>query len=100
MAVKLRMKRFGRRHRPFFRIVAADSRCPRDGNVIEKLGTYDPMEKNKAARVKLNTERIDYWLGQGAIPSDTVGKMLRKAGLVVSPRARKAAGKDAAQSAT
>ena len=62
MVVKLRLKRMGRRHRPFFRVVAADSRCPRDGNVIEELGFYDPIEKNKDARVKLNTERLDDWL--------------------------------------
>ena len=93
MAVKLRMKRMGRLHRPFFRLVAADTRCPRDGNVIEELGLYDPMEKNKAARITLKIERIDYWLSQGAIPSHTVRQMLLKAHMVVSPRARKAAAK-------
>ncbi len=90
MAVKLRLKRLGRRHRPFYRVVAADVRCPRGGNVIEELGTYDPMEKNKANRVKLDTERIEYWLSVGAQPTGTVRDMLLKAGLAVSSQARKA----------
>ena len=78
MAVRIRMKRLGRRHRPFFRICAVDSRRPRDGRVLEELGTYDPMIKNTDARAILNSERIDYWLGVGALPSDKVKVLIKK----------------------
>ncbi len=80
MAVRIRMKRLGRRHRPFFRICAVDSRRPRDGRVLEELGTYDPMIKNTDARAILNSERIDYWLGVGALPSDKVKVLIKKYG--------------------
>ncbi len=69
MAVRIRMKKMGRRHRPFFRICAIDSRAPRDGRVIEELGHYDPMIKETDARASLNSERIDYWLGVGRNPA-------------------------------
>jgi small subunit ribosomal protein S16 len=62
MAVKLRMTRMGKRNRPFFRINAIDSRSPRDGKIIEKLGHYDPIEKDKSRQVVLNAERVKYWL--------------------------------------
>jgi len=81
MAVKLRMTRMGRRHRPFFRINAIESRAPRDGRIIEKLGHYDPIEKDKSKQVVLNTERIKYWLDKGAIPSDTVSQILLQEGI-------------------
>jgi small subunit ribosomal protein S16 len=81
MAVKLRMTRMGRRNRPYFRINAIDSRTPRDGKIIEKLGNYDPIEKDKSKQVVLNAERIKYWLDNGAIPSDTVAELLRKQGI-------------------
>ncbi|MHC4865692.1 MAG: 30S ribosomal protein S16 [Planctomycetota bacterium] len=81
MAVKLRMTRMGRRHRPFFRINAIESRAPRDGRIIEKLGHYDPIEKDPAKQIVLNRERIEYWLGQGAVPSDTVSQILLRAGI-------------------
>jgi small subunit ribosomal protein S16 len=71
----------GRRHRPFFRINVVDSRTPRDGNVIEKLGHVDPIEKDKAKQIVLNRERAEYWLGKGAIPSDTVSEILLKSGI-------------------
>lgn len=80
MAVKIRMKRMGRKHRPFFRICATDSRSPRDGRVIEELGTYDPMILDTDARVLLNGERVDYWLGVGAKPSDRVRVLIKKYG--------------------
>ena len=60
------MKRLGRKHRPFFRICVMDSRSPRDGKAIEELGFYDPMVRVKKDRVKLNLERVDYWIGVGA----------------------------------
>jgi small subunit ribosomal protein S16 len=75
--VRLRMTRMGRKKRPFYRIVAADSRSPRDGRNIETLGWYDPM--TKPSGLKLDIERVDYWLGQGASPSDTVGRLIQRA---------------------
>jgi small subunit ribosomal protein S16 len=78
VAVRIRMKRMGRKHRPYFRIVAIDSRQPRDGRVIEELGTYDPMVKNTDERVTLRPDRIKYWMGVGALPSEKVGVLLRK----------------------
>ena len=81
MAVKLRMTRIGRRHRPFFRINAIDSRAPRDGKILEKLGHYDPIEKDKDKQIVLNTERVQYWLDNGAVPSDTVSQILLRKGI-------------------
>jgi small subunit ribosomal protein S16 len=82
MAMKIRLARGGSKKRPFYRIVAADSRMPRDGRFIEKLGTYDPLQpKDSEQRVKMNAERIQYWIGQGAQPTDRVARMLEVAGL-------------------
>jgi small subunit ribosomal protein S16 len=72
------MKQMGRKHRPYYRIVAIDHRQPRDGRVIEELGSYDPMVKNTDERVKLNLERVDYWTGVGALPSDNVAVLVKK----------------------
>jgi small subunit ribosomal protein S16 len=80
MAVRLRMKKMGRKHQPFFRVVAVDQRAARDGKVIEYLGHYDPMVKETDARAKLEAERIDYWLSVGAQPSDKVGVLIKKYG--------------------
>ncbi|MEX2114544.1 MAG: 30S ribosomal protein S16 [Pirellulales bacterium] len=80
MAVKIRMKKMGRKHRPFFRICAIDGRNPRDGRVLEELGTYDPMVNEVDARALLKGERIDYWLGVGAQPSDKVKILIKKYG--------------------
>ncbi len=74
------MKKFGRKHRPFFRICAVDSRNPRDGRVLEELGSYDPLIPDTNARAQLNGERIDYWLGVGAQPSDKVRVLIKKYG--------------------
>lgn len=81
MAIKLRLMRMGRRHRPFFRINAVDARTPRDGKILEKLGHYDPIEKDPAKQVVLKRERVEYWLNKGAVPSDTVSQILLGAGL-------------------
>lgn len=81
MAVKLRLTRMGRKHRPFFRINAVESRTPRDGRIIEKLGHYDPLEKDPAKQVTLNRQRIEYWLNKGAIPTDTVSQILLRQGI-------------------
>ena len=78
MAVRIRMKMLGRKHRHFFRIVAIDSRQPRDGRIIEELGSYDPMVKNTDDRVRLNPDRIKYWLSVGAQPSEKVAVFLKK----------------------
>jgi len=83
MAVKLRLKRMGRRHRSFFRLSAMDSRSPRDGRVLEELGTYDPMNKNSDQQVKLVEDRIKHWLSVGAVPSETVASLLKKQGISV-----------------
>ena len=80
MAVRIRMKKLGRRHRPFFRICAMDVRTPRDGRAIEELGTYDPMVRDTDARAILKKERIDYWLSVGAQPSDKVKTLIKKYG--------------------
>ncbi len=90
MSVKLRLTRMGRRHRPFYRINATDSREARDGRVLEKLGHFDPLEKDAAKQVVLNKERAEYWLSHGAIPSDTVAQILQKHG-IHSKHAAKAA---------
>jgi small subunit ribosomal protein S16 len=73
----------GRRHHPVYRINAMDSRSPRDGRVIEELGHYDPMAKEEDKQLRLNSERIEYWLSQGAQPSDTVRDLLKRSGIVV-----------------
>ena len=80
MAVKLRLKRMGAKKSPFYRIVAADSRMPRDGRFIEQLGTYDPRQN--PAKVSLKKEEILKWLGNGAQPSDTVKNILSKEGVI------------------
>ena len=80
MAVRIRMKKLGRKHRPFYRICAMDSRTPRDGRVLEELGTYDPMVPHEDARAILNGERIAYWLGVGAQPTEKVQVLIKKYG--------------------
>jgi small subunit ribosomal protein S16 len=76
MSVKIRLARSGAKKRPFYRIVAADGRAPRDGRFLERLGTYDPT-KNPSA-VVLNHARIDYWVGVGATPTETVARLLKR----------------------
>lgn len=80
MSVVIRMKRLGRKNRPFYRICATDIRSPRDGRIIEELGTYDPLVSETDARVQLNAERLDYWLSVGAKPSARVNVLIRKYG--------------------
>ncbi|MEQ6249113.1 30S ribosomal protein S16 [Sulfitobacter sp. HNIBRBA3233] len=82
MAMKIRLARGGSKKRPFYSIVAADSRMPRDGRFLEKLGTYAPLlPKDSEDRVKMNMERVQYWLDQGAQPTDRVQRMLEAAGV-------------------
>ena len=86
MSVSLRLSRGGSKKRPYYRIVAADIRSPRDGRYIERLGTYNPMkQKNDPERISLNVERIKYWLSVGAKPTDRVTKFLANEGLAKKP---------------
>ena len=80
MSVRIRMKKMGRSHQAFFRICAVDKRAPRDGRVLEELGTYDPRVHETDARAILNKERVDYWIGVGAQPSDNVAVLIKKYG--------------------
>lgn len=80
MAVKIRMKKMGRTHRPFFRVCAMDQRKPRDGRVIEELGYYDPMCPETDARAQLKADRIDYWLSVGAQPTEKCATLIKKYG--------------------
>jgi small subunit ribosomal protein S16 len=78
MAVALRLKRCGRPHRPFYRLEAIEKRNARGGRSLEVIGLYDPMVEDEQKKVKLKVDRIQYWLGQGARPSETVTSFLRK----------------------
>ena len=83
MAMKIRLARGGSKKRPFYRIVAADSRMPRDGRYIERLGTYNPLlPKDSDERVKMNLERIQYWMSEGAQVTDRVSRFLEAAGIL------------------
>jgi small subunit ribosomal protein S16 len=83
MSLKIRLTRAGAKKRPYYRIVVADSRSPRDGRFIEKVGTYDPMKpRDDAGRVVLETEKIQAWLAKGAQPTDRVLRFLDAAGLL------------------
>lgn len=79
MATKIRLKRMGAKKAPFYRIVVADSRAPRDGRFIDEIGTYDP--NRKPAVIDINAEKAQKWVGNGAQPSDTVKSLLKQAGL-------------------
>ena len=77
MAVKLRLKRMGSKAKPFYRIVAADARSPRDGKIIEKIGTYNPM--TEPSTIVLDKEKVEQWIKNGAKPTDTVKALIEKA---------------------
>ncbi len=82
MAVKIRLARGGAKKRPYYRVVVADERSPRDGAFIEKVGTYNPLlNKENGERVTFKSERIEYWLAQGAKPTDRVAKFIKAAGI-------------------
>lgn len=80
--VRIRLARHGAKKKPFYRIVVADKEHPRDGRFLENVGTYDPLQN--PAKVTLKAERIKYWMGQGAIPSDTVKSLFKKEGVFTS----------------
>ena len=85
MATTIRLARGGTKKRPFYRIVVTDSRSPRDGNFIEKLGTYNPLlAKDNQARIQYNAERIKHWIGTGAQVSETVARFLRADGVITA----------------
>ena len=89
MAVRIRLSRGGSKKRPFYRIVAADSRAPRDGRFIEKLGTYNPLlPQEHEQRLVVNTERVQYWLGIGAQPTERLEKLFSNLGLTKAPALR------------
>jgi small subunit ribosomal protein S16 len=86
MSLRIRLSRAGAKKRPFYRIVVADSRAPRDGRFIEKIGTFDPLvPKDSAERINLDTDRVNHWLGVGATPSDRVLRFLDEAGIRKRP---------------
>lgn len=110
MAVVLRMRRTGRKNLPCFRIIATDSRFPRDGRQLETLGHYDPLRKDPAIGIQLDLERVKHWISVGAIPSQIVASILRKRGITAgvkkrpdrqgrSAKTKKRSSKDAAQAA-
>jgi small subunit ribosomal protein S16 len=89
MGLKIRLARAGAKKRPYYHIVVADSRSPRDGRFIEKLGSYNPMlPAEHADRIRLQEERIRHWMGQGALATERVAKFLAKAGMIPMPVAR------------
>ena len=89
MSLRIRLSRGGAKKRPFYRIVIADSRSPRDGRFIEKIGTYNPMlQKENPARVSIDIDRAKHWLGVGALPSERVAKFLANVDLIKIPERR------------
>ncbi len=88
MAIKIRLARAGSKKRPFYHIVAADSRMPRDGRFLERVGSYNPLlPKDSEERVRVNVERVQHWLDQGAQPTDRISRFLESAG-VIAPKTR------------
>mmetsp|Transcript_22426 Transcript_22426/g.47377 ORF Transcript_22426/g.47377 Transcript_22426/m.47377 type:complete len:104 (-) Transcript_22426:230-541(-) len=89
MVVRLRLQRFGRKHSPFYRMVAANARAPRDGKFLEILGTYNPIANRDGMKeIRLKEDRLKYWLGVGAQPSDRVAWILGKFGILPPPPPR------------
>ncbi|MBL0731318.1 MAG: 30S ribosomal protein S16 [Desulfosarcina sp.] len=82
MSVKIRLARYGAKKKPFYRIVVADSECPRDGRFLESVGTYSPLQD--PAGVVLKADRVRYWMDNGAIPTDTVRSLLKKQNFFVA----------------
>lgn len=96
MSVRIRLSRGGSKKRPFYKIVAADQRAPRDGRFIERLGSYNPMlPQDHAERFTINEERVKYWLSNGAEPTERLAKMLGNLGLVSKPDLRSQPSKSA-----
>jgi len=81
LAVRIRLKRMGRKKRPYYRIGVFDSRAPRDGQAIEEIGVYHPIEKDESKQVTVNRERAEYWLSKGAKPTETVSSIFKRLGI-------------------
>ncbi|MSP81830.1 MAG: 30S ribosomal protein S16 [Alphaproteobacteria bacterium] len=87
MALKIRLMRVGAKKQPHYRIVVADSRSPRDGKFIERVGTYHPMlKRDDVKRVEFNEERVRHWMGVGALPTDRVARFLGRANIIPAPK--------------
>jgi small subunit ribosomal protein S16 len=98
MSVKIRLARAGAKKRPYYKIVAASSRSPRDGRFLERLGSYDPIRTSEdPSRLVLNEERIKHWLSVGALPTDRVARFLDKAGILPGATVHRGTGKRAAE---
>ena len=97
--VKIRLKRMGRRHRPFYRICVVDAREERDGRMIEDIGTYDPLKSDNKKKVALKAERAQYWLGVGAQPTEKAAALLRQVGLQLPKKTKKKPAKKAKRKA-
>ncbi|WP_027134477.1 30S ribosomal protein S16 [Geminicoccus roseus] len=98
MSVKIRLARAGAKKRPYYKIVAASSRSPRDGRFLERLGSYDPIRTTEDPnRLVLNEERIKHWLSVGALPTDRVARFLDKAGILPGATVHRGTGKRAAE---
>lgn len=97
MAVILRLKRFGRLNHPTYRVVATDPKFPRDGRIIEALGYYLPLMPRAQEQLKLNAERVQYWLSVGALPSETVASMIRRSGIPMPKRKQRVRNKSTAK---
>ncbi len=96
MSVKIRLARGGAKKRPFYSIVVADTRSPRDGRFIEKIGTYNPMvDRDHPDRVRLDADRARHWLSVGALPTDRVARFLGQAGVIEAPAVRETPKKSA-----
>ncbi|MGH7047488.1 MAG: 30S ribosomal protein S16 [Stellaceae bacterium] len=96
MSLKIRLARGGAKKRPYYSIVIADARSPRDGRFIERVGTYNPMvERSHPERITLKTERVQHWLGVGALPTDRVARFLGEAGLIEKRAVRETPAKSA-----
>jgi len=88
VSVRIRLKRMGRLNRPYFRVNACDIRAPRDGRVLECLGTYDPLEEDQSKGVSIKRERVVWWIDQGAQPTETVWSLLKKIGIYPRTKGR------------
>jgi small subunit ribosomal protein S16 len=91
--VRIRLKRMGRRHRPFFRICVVDAREERDGRTIEDIGTYDPLIAEDDKKITLKADRVQYWLGVGAQPSESAASLLKQVGVQLPKKVRAKKGK-------
>ena len=87
--VRIRLKRMGRRHRPFYRICVVDAREERDGRTIEDIGTYDPLIAEEGKKIMLKADRAQYWLGVGAQPSESAANLLKQSGIMLPKKAKK-----------